>query len=208
MKTLVKRSLIAKFLLAGFLLAQVANLGNVNAQVVNQAQQIPQVYPIPEQMELGPVLDVLPHVLSDGVTINLTVIPTLTEFVGYDNPNEVLSSGVLPQGSVLVPTVLPRFRVRQVVSTVNVWDGQTVVLGGLVSENVSNIRDKIPVLGDLPVLGRFFRSESKVARKSNLLIFITPTIIDPAGNRMHSDDELPFAQTAIPTQPRSGGLPE
>lgn len=64
------------------------------------------------------------------------------------------------------------------------------------------------MLGDLPVLGRFFRSESKVARKSNLLIFITPTIIDPAGNRMHSDDELPFAQTAIPTQPRSDGLPE
>ncbi len=194
---------LAKSLLAGLVLIWVASPQDVRSQVVNQAQQIPQVYPIPEQMELGPVLDVLPHVLSDGVTINLTLIPTMTEFVGYDNPSEVLSAGVLPQGSVLVPTVLPRFRVRQVISTVNVWDGQTVVLGGLISENVSNIRDKVPVLGDLPFLGRLFRSESKVARKSNLLIFVTPTIIDPSGNRKHSDEELPFAQTTIPTQPKA-----
>ena len=145
MKILNPSLFLARSLLAGLVLIWVASPEAVRGQVVNQAQQIPQVYPIPEQMELGPVLDVLPHVLSDGVTINLTLIPTLTEFVGYDNPSEVLSSGVLPQGSVLVPTVLPRFRVRQVISTVNVWDGQTVVLGGLISENVSNIRDKVPV---------------------------------------------------------------
>src|SRR5208337_3795 len=91
------------------------------------------VYPEPEQMEIGPTLDVIPCVLSDGFTINLTLIPTYQEFVGYDNPNSVLTSGLttsgaFPGGLVLVPTVLPRFRVRQVVSAVNVWDGQTVVL--------------------------------------------------------------------------------
>ena len=45
------------------------------------------MYPLPEQMELGPMLDVIPCVLSDGFTINLTLIPTLMEFTGYDNPN-------------------------------------------------------------------------------------------------------------------------
>src|SRR5208283_2702203 len=109
------------------------------------------VYPLPEQMEIGPTLDVIPCVLSDGFTINLTVIPTLTEFVGYDNPNSVDSSalttsGAFPGGLVMVPVVLPLFRVRQVVSAVNVWDGQTLVLGGLLSETVSTIKDQVPML--------------------------------------------------------------
>jgi type II secretory pathway component GspD/PulD (secretin) len=174
------------------------------AQVVQPGVGNAAVQPIPQQVELGPQLDVMPVVLSDGYTINLTLIPTLMEFVGYDNPNEVLTSGAqLPPGSVLVPTVLPRFRVRQVVSTVNVWDGQTVVLGGLISENVTSIKDKIPILGDVPVLGRLFRSESRNSQKSNLMIFVTPTIIDPAGNKKHSDDEMPFAQAGIPLQPKA-----
>jgi type II secretory pathway component GspD/PulD (secretin)/tetratricopeptide (TPR) repeat protein len=161
------------------------------------------VYPLPEQMELGPVLDVIPIVLSDGFTVNLTLIPTVTEFAGYDDPNTVLSSGVagLPSGTILVPTVLPRFTVRQVVSTVNVWDGQTVVLGGLLAENVQTLKNQIPMLGDLPLIGRLFRNESKTTQKSNLLIFVTPLLIDPAGNRLHTEDEMPFAQTAIPVQP-------
>ena len=163
------------------------------------------VYPLPEQMELGPVLDVIPAVLSDGFTINLTVIPTLTEFVGYDNPNEVTSSGLLttgafPGGAVLIPTVLPLFRVRQVVSAVNVWDGQTLVLGGLLAETITTIKDQVPMLGDLPLVGRFFRSESKTTSKKNLLIFVTPKLIDPAGNPLHSEDEMPFAQNAFPPQ--------
>jgi general secretion pathway protein D len=163
------------------------------------------VYPMPEQMELGPTLDVIPAVLSDGFTINLTVIPTLTEFVGYDNPNSVDSSalttsGAFPGGLVMVPTVLPLFRVRQVISAVNVWDGQTVVLGGMLAETVTTIKDQVPMLGDLPLVGRFFRSESKATSKKNLLIFVTPTLIDPSGNRMHTDDEMPFAQTGFPSQ--------
>ena len=175
-------------------LAQVNNVNTVGTAFV---------FPVPQQIELGPVLDVIPYVLSDGFTVNLTIIPTLTEFVGYDNPNSVLPPGTLTPipGAVLVPTILPRFRVRQVVSTVNIWDGQTVALGGLISENVISLKDKIPVLGDIPFVGRFFRSESKNTQKKNLIIFVTPTIIDPAGNRMHSEDEMPFAQASFPAQP-------
>jgi type II secretory pathway component GspD/PulD (secretin) len=173
-------------------------------QVVQNNIGAPFVQPQGEAFEIGPVLDVIPYVLSDGFTVNLTMIPTLNEFVGYDNPNEVLTSGVtLPTGAILVPTVLPRFRVRQVHSTVNVWDGQTVVLGGLVSDNVTSVKDKVPILGDLPFVGRLFRSEAKNTQKKNLVIFVTPTIIDPAGNRMHSEEEMPFAQTTFPTQPKS-----
>ena len=74
------------------------------------------------------------------------------------------------------------------------------MLGGLISENVVRLKDKVPVLGDLPYVGRLFRSEAKSTAKKNLVIFVTPTIIDPAGNRTHLDDDLPFAQSTIPMQ--------
>jgi general secretion pathway protein D len=157
-----------------------------------------------QQIETGPVLDVMPYVLSDGYTVNLTLIPSLTDFLGYDTPPNIpsVTSGL---NVVQLPIVLPNFQVRQVVTTVNVWDNQTVVLGGLISSQVQNTKDKIPVLGDVPFVGRLFQSVSKSTVKKNLMIFVTPTILDPAGNRVHSDDELPFAQTAIPSQPPGAG---
>jgi general secretion pathway protein D len=158
-------------------------------------------------LPFGPTLDVVPYVSADGYTIQLTLIPSLTEFLGYDNPGAFVpqaqsaSSGASGVATPLVGTLpLPHFRVRQVTTSAVVWDGQTVVLGGLIAENVTKVKDKVPVLGDLPVVGRLFRSESSATQKRNLMIFVTPTIIDPAGNREHSEDEMPFAQTGIPPQ--------
>jgi len=102
---------------------------------------------------------------------------------------------------VLLPTALPEFSVREVTTTVNVWDGQTVVLGGLVNSVISEEKDSVPVLGDVPIVGRLFQSNQKTEDKRNLMIFVTATLIDPAGNRIHSDDELPFAEAGVPPQP-------
>jgi general secretion pathway protein D len=158
-------------------------------------------------LPFGPTLDVVPYVSADGFTIQLTLIPSLTEFLGYDDPGQFIpqaQSASSGQGGVAVPLKaqlpLPRFRVRQVTTSAIVWDGQTVVLGGLIAENVTKFKDKVPILGDLPWVGRFFRSESSQTQKKNLMIFVTPTIIDPAGNRQHTDDEMPFAQGSIPVQ--------
>jgi general secretion pathway protein D len=158
-------------------------------------------------LPFGPTLDVVPYVAADGYTIDMTLIPSYTEFLNYDDPGAFVpqaqsaSSGA---GGVATPIVgvlpLPHFRVRQVTTTVVVWDGQTVVLGGLIAENVTKLKDKVPVLGDVPIVGRLFRSESSQTQKKNLMIFVTPTILDPAGNRLHSEDEMPFAQTGIPVQ--------
>jgi general secretion pathway protein D len=150
-----------------------------------------------QQLEVGPVLDVVPYVLSDGYTINLTLIPSLTEFSGYDSEAIPLPTVA---NVVLLPNLLPKFTVRQVVTTVNIWDNQTIVLGGLISSTAQNTKDKIPMLGDLPLVGRLFQSQTKTSVKKNLMIFVTATIVDPAGNRVHSDDELPFAQNTIPPQ--------
>jgi len=168
------------------------------AQVVQNTVGTAAITPNQQSIEVGPVLDVVPYVLSDGYTINLTLIPSLTQFAGYDTPPSI--PGVNVAGVVEVPTILPRFTVRQVITTVNIWDNQTVVLGGLISSQVVNTKDKVPLLGDLPLAGRLFQSQSKTSQKKNLMIFVTATMVDPAGNRVHSDDELPFAQSSIPPQ--------
>ena len=199
----MKTSRKSKIVVKGFVLCvAIALLGVIpsgQAQVVNQAVQTSAITPNEQQVEVGPVLDVIPYVLSDGYTINLTLIPSLTEFSGYATPPSIpgISSGL---NVVMIPTILPDFTVRQVITTVNIWDNQTVVLGGLISSTVQNETDKVPLLGDLPLVGRLFQSQSKISTKKNLMIFVTATIVDPAGNRVHSDDELPFLQNTIPPQ--------
>jgi general secretion pathway protein D len=162
------------------------------------------INPSTTQIPVGPTLDVIPYVSADGFSVQMTIIPTLIEFLGYDDPGGFVvtaqsSSGGAGAGIPITAQLpLPHLRLRQVTTSVNVWDGQTVVLGGLISEDVTKIKDKLPILGDLPFLGRLFRSESSSSTKRNLMIFVTPTIIDPAGNRMHSEDEMPFNSSALP----------
>jgi len=159
------------------------------------------ITPTVQQIETGPVLDVVPDVLADGYTINLTLIPSLIEFSGYQTPPSLGAFSSTGLNVVLLPTALPEFSVREVTTTVNVWDGQTVVLGGLIQDRVFETKDQVPVLGDVPIIGRLFQSQTKTDDKLNLMIFVTATMIDPAGNRVHSEDELPFAQNNTPTQP-------
>jgi general secretion pathway protein D len=168
---------------------------------VNQAPQPIFQTPDTQLLPFGPILDVVPYISSDGYTVQMTIIPSITEFVGYDDPGQFVPTAITAQGTPITAVLpLPRFRLRQVTTSAIVWDGQTIVLGGLLSDEVIKFKDKVPVLGDLPWLGRLFRSESSKERKTNLIIFVTPRIIDPAGNPAHSDDEMPFAQSAIPPQ--------
>jgi general secretion pathway protein D len=177
----------------------------LGATVVNAGVASEQ--PVTTAVELGPTLDVVPYVLADGFTINLALLPSDIEFVGYEtipanaipgyNPGSQIGNNL---NGVVVPVPLPAFTVRQLVTTVNVWDNQTVALGGLITSTMQSTKDTVPVLGDIPVVGRLFQSQSKITQKKNLMIFVTSTIVDPAGSRVHSDDELPFAQTAVPVQ--------
>ncbi|MHB1309400.1 MAG: SecDF P1 head subdomain-containing protein [Limisphaerales bacterium] len=141
---------------------------------------------------VGPVLDVIPVVSADGFTIQLTVTATVNEFLGYDQPPKDGRVRVWQDGKPRwVDPPLPRFRVRQVQTQAQVWDGQTLVLGGYPVEDQVFIKDKVPVLGDLPGVGAFFRNESKSTVRKQLLVFVTATIVDPAGNRVHEAAELP-----------------
>jgi general secretion pathway protein D len=156
-------------------------------------------------LALGPSLDVIPTVSADGFSIQMALLPTYTEFIGYDNPGQFVDTAESAAGNTIgVPITaqlpLPHFRIRSVATTCDVWDGQTIVLGGLISETIYKIHDKVPMLGDLPFVGKLFQSQSSDSTKENLLIFVTAKIIDPAGNKVHTDDDLPFGRPPIPLQ--------
>ncbi len=179
-----------------------APVGGLGTTVQNGTPTIS--YPT-ETLPFGPTLDVIPYVSADGFTVQMTIIPTLAEFLGYDDPGKFVPQAQAVSGtSIGVPITgqlpLPHFRVRQVSANVIVWDGQTVVLGGLITEDVTKVKDKVPFLGDLPIVGRLFRSESSSTKKKNLVIFVTPKIIDAAGNPYHTEDEMPFGPNGIPAQ--------
>jgi len=148
---------------------------------------------------LGPTLDVIPFVSADGFSVQMTIMPTIIEFMGYDLetarifvPQTQLGVGNTVGNATQSQLPLPIFRSRQVVTSCNVWDGQTVMLGGLLAEDVNKIKDKVPIIGDIPLIGRFFRTESSKIRRKNMVIFVTPTIIDPAGNPIHTPDAYPY----------------
>jgi type II secretory pathway component GspD/PulD (secretin) len=84
---------------------------------------------------------------------------------------------------------LPHFRVRQASLSANVPDGHTLVISGMSAVDVVREKNKVPVLGDLPIVGKLFRSERNGTLKNQLIVLVTPTIIDPAGNRLHPEDK-------------------
>jgi general secretion pathway protein D len=163
---------------------------------------------------LGVELEVEPNVGADGYTIDLNLSPRVTEFDGFINygspiyttAREVSNSGVQNVGGVTLlgttifgrqATVLlsenvinqPIFSVRQVTTQVTVYDGQTVVLGGLMREDVQKVEDKTPIIGDIPLLGRLFRTSADQHIKRNLIMFVTANLIDPAGQPLIKEIE-------------------
>src|SRR5688500_17037750 len=115
-----------------------ASAFRAQAQIVQQPAAIATQTTIQQALPFGQVLDVVPFVSADGYTIQLNLVPTFTEFLGYDLEVSRQFRTVV-QGLPVQDTPLPRFRVRQVATTAIVWDGQTVVLGGLISESVKKI---------------------------------------------------------------------
>jgi len=96
------------------------------------------------------------------------------------------------------PYLVPIFSKRSLQSRVRLLDGETVGLGGLISESVQMVDDKVPGLGDLPLLGRLFRSEASQKIKFNLVIFCTVRIIEPDGTLSfpEDNDNPDYTQTA------------
>ncbi len=131
---------------------------------------------------VGVELRCTPTVEEDGYSISLDLNPKVTEFEGfveYGGPSLAISAGT----SVTVPPGFyqPIFSVREVATKVTIWDGATLVMGGLTREEVKKVDDKIPILGSIPLLGRLFHSKGESTQKRNLLIFVTASLVNPGG---------------------------
>ncbi|MFV1993831.1 MAG: Amuc_1098 family type IV pilus outer membrane protein [Verrucomicrobiales bacterium] len=154
-----------------------------------------------ETRNTGVTLEVDPVIGADGFTIDLNLVPEVVEFDGFINYGTPILKGELDNfGRPIVLTDniinMPVFSTRKVTTAVTIWDGQTVVIGGLIREDVQSTEDKVPLLGDIPFVGRLFRSKADFRIKRNLTIFVTAKLIDPAGAPIRKFDGAGSAETA------------
>ncbi len=138
---------------------------------------------------VGVELEVTPKVDSGTSTITLdNLTPTVTEFEGFV---EYGGRSVAMNASTIVDVpsgiIYPVFSVRKVQTNVVVSDGATIVLGGLTREQTRIVHDKVPILGDIPFVGRFFRSKGESSMKRNLLVFVTANQVGPGGAPVRKD---------------------
>jgi general secretion pathway protein D len=143
-----------------------------------------------ETRDVGVILEVKADATQDR-RISLELTPEVTEFQGFINYGGDVREATAPanadpitgEGQLRVQGVAltPVFSLRKVTTKLIVVDGQTVVMGGFIREDSQKIQDKIPLLGDIPLVGRLFRSESERSVKRNLVVFTTARIINPDG---------------------------
>ncbi|MEZ4599332.1 MAG: type II and III secretion system protein family protein [Syntrophotaleaceae bacterium] len=117
--------------------------------------------------EFGVGLRFTPVVLSDG-KISLRVAPSVSD---------IASSSIIPSGIVGAEFVVPNLTSRKLETTVQLYDGQTLALAGLLQDSLRETVSKVPGLGDLPIIGALFRSSAYLQEKTDLLIAVTPHLV-------------------------------
>jgi general secretion pathway protein D len=115
---------------------------------------------------LGTILTVTPKIAAND-KVSLKVVP---EVSNIDSKDRQVINGQINEANV--------YAIRKIETQVTIPSGHTLVMGGLISDSASKAYTKVPLLGDLPGLGAAFRRETKTRNKVNLIIFITPTIVN------------------------------
>lgn len=142
----------------------------------------------PQNVSVGVVMSVTPQINENG-NVSLNVRPTISRIIDYVNdPNPQLATAG-------VTNPVPQIEVREMESMLQVSSGQTVVLGGLMQDDVKNVEKDVPGLASLPILGRLFQARNDIRRKTELVIFLRPTIIR---NPSLAGDELQSFQQYLP----------
>jgi general secretion pathway protein D len=140
-----------------------------------------------ETRDVGITLEVLPVADANRRYVDVTLNPVITDFDGflnYGSPINSTSTGLLgPVTTVLTQNeiLMPVFSVRKVNTNLVVADGATIVIGGLLKEEITNVNDKTPILGDIPVVGRLFQSDAKKHISTAILFLVNVELLDPTG---------------------------
>jgi len=132
--------------------------------------------------ELGIMLRVTPDVDVEHRTITMRINPTVQAFVTWTEYNYEVSTQEDP-----VSIRKPVIAARTIDTKVTIYDGETIVLGGILKDTIKTINERVPVLGDIPLIGRMFQSIGTESTKVNLLIFLTCRLVKPDGSAFFPD---------------------
>ena len=118
----------------------------------------------------------------------------VVDFEGFVNYGSPITAGIANQNTIEHITLtdnridMPIFSRRYINSNPCVYDGHTIAIGGMIQDEVQKVEDKVPVFGDLPLIGRLFRSNAESHIRKNLMVFVTADVIDPFGKPMRKRD--------------------
>lgn len=159
----------------------------------------------PQSVSVGMVMSVTPQISAAG-DITLNVRPTISGISGFkDDPNPSLRN---------IPNRVPQIRTREIESMLRLRSGEIAVLGGLMEDRIDHDTGRIPLLGDLPLVGELFTRRDNAVRRTELLIFLRPRLIDDPSTQTdfaayaeHLPDTDFFTATPSPGQRNFPALP-
>lgn len=146
----------------------------------------------PNSVSVGLVMSVMPQV-GEGDEVTLILRPTLSRVVSYvDDPAVPIYLAQARNDGINVSEIssrIPQIQTREMESVIKVRSGDTAVLGGLMRDDVSGTTDQTPGIGSVPGLGELFKYKKKASSKSELVIFLRPTVVSSASL---TGDHQPF----------------
>ena len=195
---------------------------NIGSNAIGEFIATPATPTAFEMREVGSVIEVEPTVSADNQTVNVNIVADFTDFAGFINYGTPLVNPVLTFFAGLFPNILtadsynvtdnrilmPVFDSVKETTNVTVWDGQTIAIGGFHGEDILQVQDKVPGIGDLPIVGSAFRSRTNETTRRAILLFVTVNLVDPSGmpiNAPVEDPDLSYRNDPVPPRPGVGG---
>jgi general secretion pathway protein D len=163
---------------------------------------------ISDAVPIGVKMGVKPDVTGDNSRVLLELEPSFVDFEGFINYGTQINSAYT-QSYFQIPVTIMTNIINQPVfirrdltlPAVEVSDGYTLLLGGLLREDIQKIDEKVPIIGDIPIFGRAFQGKTEQAIKKNTLIFVTPRILDVSGQPLNPTAGSPTTTTASTSGP-------
>jgi general secretion pathway protein D len=157
--------------------------------------QAPTITTTPNTVPIGVVMSVTPQI-SDKGNVNVNVRPTISSRVGeIDDPNPAFVNSTT--GRQIIKSSVPIIQIREMESMLQIESGNIAVLGGLMQDEVFKNTDKVPGLSDIPGVGKVFTGRNDANRKTELVIFLRPTVIT---NASLESDELSSYKQYLPAK--------
>jgi general secretion pathway protein D len=156
----------------------------------------------PNTVPVGVVMSVTPQINDTG-KVNVNVRPTISRVLSFvRDPNPALNGA---GGGVVVPSQIPQIQVREMESILQIDSGNTAVLGGLMQDEIQRNTDKVPGLSEVPGVGKVFTGKNDATQKTELVIFLRPTVVL---NASLESDELQSYKQYLPAQQLQNVLEE